>query len=164
MVKKEQISQPGTIESRLPTGGCGEPAIDRYGREWAAKLRELEREIGALGVENVDLNNDRQVWDYVYNVLQFEPEENCINIPDDVDIPAELVSVGTLSRIMCQCSQSDKRWRFLRLLVEYRTFKVWLDAYGQFENAVIYYRQSIGEQRRVHFASTRNSNMSGEMP
>jgi len=51
MVKKSKISNSKTMESCLPSGGCGEPAIDRYGREWAAKLRELECEIVALGVD-----------------------------------------------------------------------------------------------------------------
>lgn len=165
MEKKRQMSQSETTESRLPTGGCGEPAIDRYGREWGAKLRELEHGIVAMGVENVDLNNDHQLWDLLYNVLQLDPEVSAIDISSDADIPTELLSVDTLCRIMRRRFQPepDKYWEFLRLLVEYKTFKDWLDAYGRFENAVIYYRQSIGEQRRVHCASTHDSNKLEEL-
>ena len=155
MVKKEQIAEPRTIEPQLPSGGCGVPAIDRYGREWAAKLRELESAMLALGVSNVDPNNDRQVWDYVYNVLQLEPIGDdtgaVYDIPAGADIPAELVSVSTLSRLSCRCSQldSDKLREFRYLMVEHKTFREWLDTYGQFEDAVLYYRQSMNECRRM---------------
>jgi hypothetical protein len=145
MENQERMESPMPMESQLPAGGCGVPAIDRYGREWATKLRQLESEIAELGVGNVDPNNDRQIWNYVYNVLQLEKTEI---IPSEEDIPPELVSVRTLSSLNRHCSESgssDNLYRFLFLMVEHKTFRGWLDMYAKFENAVRYYRFSIGE-------------------